>query len=87
MSATVDRNALELVELQLREPKTIIQIDDGKWKISKYKIAYDYDGGWYCECGWFSHKGECKHIKAIKECKKKGILIPLITGGTDHDSS
>ena len=79
MSDAIEIRALELALEQQRNPNSelIRQTDTDEWLVKNYFITYDYDDGWTCECRYNQYKGECKHIKAIKICKAKGIYIPL----------
>ena len=60
------------------ELEIIKQVDSDEWFVKNYLISYDYDEGFECSCPYNQHKGECKHIYALKVCRKQGIFIPLM---------
>jgi len=42
------------------------------------------DYGYNCNCPYYQHKGECKHIKAIKIVRERAIYCPMSTEDDDN---
>jgi len=42
-----------------------------------HAVVYDEDEGYKCSCTYYNFKGQCKHIKAIKLVRERGIYCPM----------
>ena len=80
MTDKIKARGLDLAIYHKNHPELEIirQVDSDEWLVKGYVITYDYDDGFSCECPYNQHKGECKHIFALKFCKEQGIYIPLM---------
>jgi len=86
MEDKIEARGLELAVEHQRYPELelIRQVDTDEWYVKTYFVTYDYDDGFECECPYNQHKGECKHIKALKFCKMNNIYIPLSPSAKEY---
>jgi len=66
------------------ERRVIVITDLNEWAVTSqenpdtaHAVVYDEDDGYKCSCTYYQFKGQCKHIKAIKLVKERGIYCPM----------
>ena len=69
---------------QLHHEQNMISISGyNEWLVkssmgdSYYRVTFDKDEGYGCNCPYFQMKGQCKHIKAVKITKEQRIYCPM----------
>jgi len=80
----IQKRAEGIVNVHVKYPeKRIITISSkNEWKIISLTEGFPYtitfeDGVYSCTCSYAQFKGQCKHIKAIKLVKERGIYCPM----------